>query len=133
MAASIWGRRIGRWGIALAALALLAAIAWVFATGWRPSDKDYRFQGVDVSEADGPIDWMTVRGADTGADFAYIRATYGADGRDARFALNWSDANGADIRRGALHEYSLCRLAVDQANNFNTVVPAAADASAEPV
>jgi lysozyme len=123
-----WARRIARWGIALLVLTLLAAVAWVFAIGWRPSDKDYQFQGIDVSEASGPIDWMTVHGADTGADFAYIRATYGADGRDTRFAQNWSDAYAADIRRGALHVYSLCRLAVDQANNFNTVVPEADDA-----
>ena len=122
------GRRVARLGIALVFMMLLGAAGWVFAISWRPSDKSYAFQGVDVSERNGPIDWMTLHGTGTGADFGYIRATYGADGRDTRFAANWSDAYAADVRRGAIHEYSLCRLAVDQANNFNTVVPPVSDA-----
>jgi lysozyme len=101
-----WGRRIARLGIALLFLILLGVAAWVFAISWRPSDKNYAFQGVDVSERNGPVDWMTLHGASTGADFGYIRATYGADGRDTRFATNWADAYAAGVRRGALHEYS---------------------------
>ena len=34
----------------------------------------------------------------------------------------------AGMRRGAIHAWSLCRLAADQANNFNTTVPKTDDA-----
>jgi len=121
----LWGRRIGRIGALGIVLALTGVVAWTFALSWRPSDK-YDFQGVDVSEDQGVVDWLTVKAG--GADFAYLRATYGADGRDERFATNWADANAAGMRRGALHVYSLCRLATDQANNFNTTVPRVSDA-----
>ena len=79
-----------------------------------------------MSETQGSIDWWTVKTG--GADFAYLRATMGADGRDARFQDNWNDVQVTGIRRGAIHVYSLCRPAADQANNFNTNVPSADDA-----
>lgn len=107
-------------------IVLLAITAGAFALRWRPAATSYPYQGVDVAEDNGPIDWWTVRAA--GADFAYVRATYGATGRDARFAVNWADVYVTGMRRGALHVYSLCNLAVDQANNFNTTVPRDRDA-----
>jgi lysozyme len=125
VALRLWGRRIGRIGALGIVLALTGVVAWTFALSWRPSDK-YGFQGVDVSEDQGVIDWWTVKAG--GADFAYLRATYGADGRDERFATNWADTYASGMRRGALHVYSLCRLAADQANNFNTTVPRVSDA-----
>ena len=125
MALRLWGRRIGRAGALGIVLVLTGVIAWTFVLSWRPSDK-YGFQGVDVSEDQGVVDWWTVKAG--GADFAYLRATYGADGRDERFATNWADTYAAGMRRGALHVYSLCRLAADQANNFNTTVPRVTDA-----
>jgi lysozyme len=125
MAPRLWGRRIGSIGALGIVFALTAVVAWTFALSWRPSDK-YAFQGVDVTEEQGPIDWWTVKAG--GADFAYLRATYGADGRDARFATNWADTYATGMRRGAFHVYSLCRLAADQANNFNTTVPRVSDA-----
>ena len=121
----IWGRRIGLAGALGIVIALSAVVAWTFALSWRPTDK-YRFQGVDVSEEQGPVEWWTVKAG--GADFAYLRATSGADWRDARFASNWADVYATGMRRGALHVYSLCRLAADQANNFNTTVPRTSDA-----
>ena len=48
--------------------------------------------------------------------------------RDARFEANWRGAAAAGLRRGAVHVYSLCRLAADQANEFNTIVPRTDDA-----
>ena len=125
MALRIWSRRIGLAGALGIVIALSAVVAWTFALSWRPTDK-YRFQGVDVSEEQGPIEWWTVKAG--GADFAYLRATSGADWRDTRFATNWADVYATGMRRGALHVYSLCRLAVDQANNFNTTVPRTSDA-----
>jgi lysozyme len=105
---------------------LFGGSLWLVARRWRPSVGDYHFQGVDVSDATGAIDWPAVKAS--GADFAYMRATMGTDGRDARFAENWQGALTAKVRRGAIHQYSLCRLAADQANNFNTMVPKVDDA-----
>jgi len=125
MATRLWSRRIGQIGALGIALVLIGAAGWIFLLSWRPSDK-YSFQGIDVSDDQGAIEWPTVKAG--GADFAYLRATFGADGRDDRFAAYWSDAHAAGLRRGAIHVYSLCRLAADQANNFNTTVPRAEDA-----
>ncbi len=122
-------RRLGRLvalfaGVAVA-LGLGAIGAWVYAMGWKPG-APYTFQGIDVSAVNGPVDWWAVKRS--GADFAYLRATVGADRRDTRFEENWAAVAETGMRRGALHRYSLCKPAVDQANNFNTTVPRADDA-----
>lgn len=114
---------------AAAALALLGAAgigARQVATGWAPSPAQYPLQGIDLGEDPGPVEWGTVRAQ--GADFAYLAATAGKDRRVASFEENWNALPAAGLRRGAVHLYSLCQLAADQANAFNTVVPRAADA-----
>lgn len=106
---------------ALFALALLALLLSFSATRWAPARSTYPLQGIDVSAAQGEIDWHKTR-AD-GADFAYLKASEGADIRDARFADNWERAREAGLRRGASHSFTLCRLARDQATNFIATVP----------
>ena len=119
------GGRLSLWGM-VAMLTVAGAIAlWLFARDWRPSSDDYQFQGVDVSAATGTVDWAAIKAA--GADFGYVRATAGVD-RDPAFEDNWKGVPAAGMRRGALHAWSLCKLAADQANNFNTVVPKTDDA-----
>ena len=120
MSIRLWNRRIGRIGAVVVAVGLTGVAAATLAMSWRPSDR-FPFQGVDVSDANGAIDWWSVRKG--GADFGYIRATSGADGRDARFEANWRAVYETGMRRGAIHAYSICKLAADQANNFNTTVP----------
>ncbi len=122
----LWGRRIGRAGATAIIFGLSGIVAWTFATSWHPSDRNYRYQGIDVSAAMGPIDWWTVKAG--GAQFGYIRATIAADERDPQFPVSWADIFATGMRRGAIHVYSLCRLAADQANNFNTTVPHVSDA-----
>jgi lysozyme len=124
--ASTWGRWIGRAIAVAVVLALCAVAAWAFATSWRPAIDVYPLQGVDVSAAQGEVDWQTVRSS--GADFVYLRATEGADIRDARFASHWRQVYDAGMRRGAIHLFSFCRTALDQANNFVVTVPRTADA-----
>ncbi|MBN8814475.1 MAG: glycosyl hydrolase [Sphingomonas sp.] len=99
---------------------VFAGTLYLYALNWRPSDADYDLQGIDVSAANGSIDWAAVQAA--GAKFGYIAATSGTD-RDAAFEDNWRGAAAAGMRRGAVHVWSLCRGADEQANNFNTTVP----------
>ncbi|MEG3164230.1 GH25 family lysozyme [Sphingomonas sp. PB2P19] len=118
----------GLWKIAgvMIALGLLAIAGWSYATGWHPAAARYPLQGIDLGENPGPVEWGTVRAR--GADFAYIVATSGADRRDPAFEANWAALPEAGLRRGAVHVYSLCQRASDQANAFNTFVPQADDA-----
>jgi lysozyme len=103
------------------AAGVLAAGGWWTAIRWHPSREHFPFQGVDVRQETGAVDWHEVRAA--GADFAYAVATIGSDQRDARFAAHWPEIAEAGLRRGAIHRYSLCRLAADQATNFVRTVP----------
>ena len=119
-------RRSGIVAVLLIAAAIAGLAGWRFATDWRPALAAYPIQGIDVSADTGFVDWPTAH-AD-GVDFAYIRATSGADERDAQFGSNWGDAYAAGVRRGAIHVFSPCRPAVDQANNFIVTVPRTGDA-----
>ena len=114
-------QRFWRIGIALAVLLVIVIVARNLMIGWAPSRSEFPVQGITVSEANGEIAWNTV-GA-TGVDFAYLHATRGTDARDAAFAANRVGARNAGIRHGAVHQYSLCQLATDQATNFITTVP----------
>jgi lysozyme len=106
---------------AIIIVGLLALCLWIYARGWTPSRENYPVQGVSVSSSDGTVDWGTL--AAQGADFAYIRASRGADMRDPAFARNWAEARAAGLRYGAALDFSLCRLAADQATRFMTTVP----------
>ena len=99
---------------------------WSFATGWHPAASQYPLQGLDLPENPGAVEWGTVRAR--GADFAYLVATSGKDRRDPGFEANWAALPEAGLRRGAVHVYSLCQRADEQANAFNTFVPRTADA-----
>ena len=105
---------------------LLGIGGWSFATGWHPAQGQYPLQGIDLGENPGPVEWGIVRAR--GADFAYLVATSGADRRDPGFEANWAALPEAGLRRGAVHLFSLCQLAADQANAFNAFVPRTADA-----
>jgi len=82
-------------------------------------------RGIDVSHYQGTIDWPAV--ADDDVAFAYVKATEGMGGRDARFAHNWRGAREAGLRVGAYHYFIFCRSALAQAHNFLAVVPRRAD------
>jgi lysozyme len=109
---------------AIAAILIGACLGWA-AISWRPSVENFPIQGVDVDQRDGPIDWFTLKGA--GADFGYARATIGATGQDLRFADHWMGMQEAGVRRGAIHVFSLCAQAADQAANFVRTVPRSDD------
>jgi lysozyme len=121
----LWRRTRIAAGIALA-LALIGFLAWLVAANWRPDPRAFPNQGIDVTEAQGRIDWWTVK-ANPDVTFAYARATIGADHRDRRFAANWRGLYAVAMPRGAIHIFSLCQLAADQAGNFVKTVPRSDD------
>ena len=89
--------------------------------------------GIDVSTFQGTIDWQRVatQGTTDGetVQFAYIKASEGNTGRDARFAANWANSNGL-LPRGAYHFFRATSV-VDgtrpQADNFIAVLNATGD------
>lgn len=115
------GGLLVRVGAGLAIIAVLALALWLYARSWAPARDQYPVQGVTISADNGVVEWGTL--AAQGADFAYIRAARGAAGRDPAFAANWRAARTAGLRYGAMLDYSLCRLASDQATRFVTTVP----------
>lgn len=112
---------LARIALFLAAIALTGVATWRLAVRWHPATDRYPVQGIDVSEANGAIEWPVVKGA--GADFGYAVATVGARVRDRQFQAHWDNLARAGMRRGAILVYSLCQRGADQADAFNTVVP----------
>lgn len=72
--------------------------------------------GIDVSHYQGRIDWQKVAQSDV--KFAFIKATDGVAGVDARFAANWRAAKMAGVRRGAYHFFRAEQDAEQQAKLF---------------
>ncbi|MET0362146.1 MAG: GH25 family lysozyme [Sphingobium sp.] len=107
---------------AIAVTAILgAALLYWIAGWWTPARDRYPLQGVAVSARNGDVEWPTLRGQ--GVDFAYLAATSGSDRRDPSFAANWAGARSTGLRYGAMHAFSLCRPASDQARLFIASVP----------
>ncbi len=116
-------RRILGW---LLVLILLAGLAMWWAARWTPKREMFPIQGVTISAANGEVHWGSIKAA--GADFAYVAATDGTSGIDAMFTKNLAGAREMGVQVGAIHRYSLCQLATDQAANFIRHVPRRADA-----
>ncbi|MFT3965265.1 MAG: GH25 family lysozyme [Sphingobium sp.] len=105
----------------LAASLALALFLWWYSGRWAPGRDRYPVQGVAISAINGEVEWPTLRAQ--GVDFAYLAATAGNQGRDPDFGVNWAGARSAGLRYGAIHAYSLCALASDQARLFISSVP----------
>lgn len=119
-------KRRGGWRLRLAAVLLLLGITglvalWWHLRSWTPPRGDFPDQGVEVSTADGPVDWTALK--TIGASFAYLDASAGAFARDDAFVKNLGDARAAGLQVGALHAYDPCQPADRQAANFVIVVP----------
>ncbi|RIV92856.1 lysozyme [Aurantiacibacter xanthus] len=110
---------------ALAALLLVALAAggwlWWQSRTWRPERTDYPVQGALIGERDGVVDFGALDAA--GADFVYLEASAGDNGRDAQFSRNLEALAGKDMPYGAVHEYDPCVPAERQSANFVTIVP----------
>ena len=107
-------------------LLLAAGLALWWAARWTPDRANFPTQGVTINADNGDVHWGSIKAA--GADFAYIMGTDGAANIDPAFVRNIAAAREASVQAGAIHRYSLCQLATDQAANFIRHVPRRADA-----
>ncbi|MCE7797620.1 glycoside hydrolase family 25 [Sphingobium sufflavum] len=108
--------------VAILVVAVVGAGLLYWGVGrWTPGRDRYPLQGVAVSARNGAVEWPTLRAQ--GVDFAYLAATGGSDRRDPSFGANWAQARATGLRYGAIHAYSLCRAASDQARLFIASVP----------
>lgn len=115
------GKAIPKVAVGLAVIAAILFGIWQLVAGWRPSRTDFAIQGISMAPGTQPIQWDRVR--QDGVDFAYIVATEGADIRHEGFTEAVAGAEGVGIETGAMHIFSLCRLAIDQADNVIRTVP----------
>lgn len=77
--------------------------------------------GIDVSRYQGEIDWPTAQA--NGVNFAFLKATEGADHADDHFATYWAQTAAAGVPRGAYHFFYHCSSAESQARWFIAHVP----------
>ncbi|MDZ4306898.1 glycoside hydrolase family 25 protein [Allopontixanthobacter sp.] len=119
-------RKRSPWKLRLAAaLALLAAAVggylWWQVNHWLPPEESYPDQGVVAGARDGVINFRTVRAL--GGSFAYLDASDGESGQDARFSRNFAAGLEANLQVGAVHAFDPCAMADGQSANFVTMVP----------
>ena len=89
---------------------------------WKGRTPDsYPVHGVDLSRFQTSVDWETARA--NGVNFAFVKATEGADRIDPMFTKHWRGAARAGVLRGAYHFYYHCGPAIDQARWFIASVP----------
>lgn len=115
--ARLWRRRARITGGIALSLALVALCGWMVMINWQPDRNAFMVQGLEISEAHDPVDWFEVKKTRE-VQFVYARASMGATGRDERFPMHWAGLHQAEMRRGAIHVFSLCQLAADQAGNL---------------
>jgi lysozyme len=82
----------------------------------------YAIRGMDVSGHQKAVDWQAVSRQGK-IKFAYIKATEGADFKDASFVANWRGAMKAGITPGAYHYFVMTSSGAAQAVNFIDTVP----------
>jgi len=111
------------WIEALLLLALVGTgvFLWWRTQSWAPPRAEFPVQGVVMGAGDGPIDISALRTAR--ADFVYLEASSGAEGRDELFGRNLAALAETGIMHGAVHAYDPCIPAERQAANFVTIVP----------
>ena len=114
-------------------LALVMALAgsgyWLWLkheqSQWRPDEEAYPDQGALIGETDGGVNFEVLKGL--GAQFVYLEASRGAEGKDANFSRNLEAARQAGLQVGAVHLFDPCETADGQSANYVTIVPRDAD------
>ncbi|MGB3166820.1 MAG: glycoside hydrolase family 25 protein [Alteraurantiacibacter sp.] len=111
------------WIEALLVVGLVATggVLWWQTRHWVPERAEYPTQGMLTGAGEGVVDISALRTAR--ADFVYLEASSGADGRDELFGRNLAALADTGIPFGAVHTYDPCVAAEKQAANFVTIVP----------
>jgi lysozyme len=94
---------------------------------FNPPD-EYPVQGIDVSGAEGAIDWARVK--QSGVTFAYMRGSM-PTGADPSFKGLWNGAGTNGVIRGVYHVVSYCQPAETQFERMRQATPD--DDSAMPI
>ena len=77
---------------------------------------DYAIEGIDISRYQEKIDWSVL--SKQNIDFAYVKASEGANLADTKFKQNWAMIRQVGIKRGAYHFFRPTVNALAQAKNF---------------
>ena len=77
---------------------------------------DYAIEGIDISKYQEKIDWAVL--SKQNIDFAYVKATEGANLADTHFKQNWQMIRQVGMKRGAYHFFRPTVNALAQAKNF---------------
>ena len=112
-------------GALLLAALLTGAWGWWRLQHWTPDPAQYPDQGAEVSAADGPVRFATLKAL--GARFVYLDASDGAAIEDPAFAANLAEARKAGLKVGAVHRFDPCAMADGQSANFVVRVPRGRD------
>ena len=102
-------------GVGLICAVLLALVYLRVIKLNAPSRKAYPVRGADVSSYQGDIDWAILS---ENLDFVFIKATEGSKHLDGKFAYNYAEARGTDLRVGAYHFFSFESGGDTQADNY---------------
>jgi len=111
-------------GVVVLTALLAAGWLWWRLQHWTPAESAYPDQGAEVSAADGPVHFDTLKAV--GARFVYLDASDGAR-RDPAFAANLAAARRTDLMVGAVHRFDPCAMADRQSANFVVLVPRGGD------
>ncbi len=119
-------RKASAWRLRIGAVLVLIAFGlggwlWWQVNHWSPPEEGYPDQGVVAGARDGVINFRTIRAL--GGSFAYLDASDGESGQDARFSRNFAAAREAKLQVGAVHAFDPCTMADGQSANFVTMVP----------
>ena len=119
-------RRKSDWRRKLIIVLVLVALGgalwlWHYARHWRPDETRYAEQGALIGDEDGAVRFDVLKGL--GAQFVYLEASQGANGKETRFSENLAAARAAGLQVGAVHVFDACQKAGGQSANFVTEVP----------
>lgn len=84
--------------------------------GANNKDDDSQVLGIDLSAYQGDVDWQVL--AAQNIDFAFIKATEGADYTDSQFEKNWAECQETDLKVGAYLFLNFDVTGKDQAQHF---------------
>ncbi len=82
----------------------------------RAQSQEVYAEGIDVSRCQPVVDW--VRAAQSGIQFAFIKATEGKTHLDNTFGAHWAGAKQARVLRGVYHFFCPQQDAASQARYF---------------